>query len=155
MQTLGLIRYICIDICNQRKYNCIYIYVWGRKMAGSLKWFVYTDDRGNDFALKLDESNTEAVNGSSQDFIDGNALVNALPRNIKPRRLYYSNISRTRTISCVALTPTIYTGALTGGVPTISDPLTANADLSLVRGRGEEIRIPFAFDSGLQDGDAS
>ena len=123
-------------------------------MAGSRKWFVYTDDIGTDFAIQLDESNTEAVNGSTQDFVDGLALANAVPRNVKPRVLFYSNVARTRTIRCVALTQTIYNGALSGGVPTITDPIDGGT-LTLIRGQGEIRRFPFPFDTGLQDGDAT
>jgi hypothetical protein len=121
-------------------------------MAGSKKWLVYTSDLGTDFAINLDESNTEAVNGSTQDFVEGLAVVNSVPRNIKPRELFYSNAARTRVIRCVALTQTIYNGVVTGGVPTIPDPLSGGT-LSLVRANGERIRLPFALDTGLTDGD--
>jgi hypothetical protein len=123
-------------------------------MAGSKKWLVYTSDLGTDFAINLDESNTEAVNGSVQDFVDGLAIANAVPRNIKPRELFYSNGARTRVIRCVALTQAIYNGVITGGVPTIPDPL-GGGNLTLVRANGERIRLPFALDTGLIDGDAS
>jgi hypothetical protein len=123
-------------------------------MAGSKKWLVYTTDASNDFAILLDESNTEAVNGATQDFVDGLAVVNAIPRNIKPRELFYTNITRTRTIRCVALTQAIYAGVLAGGVPTIGDPLSG-ATLVLVRANGERIRLPFALDTGLVDGDST
>lgn len=123
-------------------------------MAGSKKWVVYSTDTGDDFAILLDESNTEAVNGSVQDFIDGLGIVQAVPRNIKPRELFYSNATRTRTIRCVALSQTIYAGVLSGGVPTITDPI-GGGTLVLIRANGERIRLPFALDTGLDDGDAS
>jgi len=123
-------------------------------MAGSLKWLVYTTDAGVDFAILLDESNTESVNGSTQDFVDGLAIANAVPRNIKPRELFYTNATRTRTIRCVALTQAIYAGVLSGGVPTIPDPLSGQT-LTLIRANGERIRLPFALDTGLTDGDAT
>jgi len=125
-------------------------------MAGSIKWFVYTTDAGDDFAIKLDESNTEAVNGSTQDFTAGLALVNALPRNIKPREIFYTNTTRTRRIRCVALTQAIYTGAITGGVNSITDPIAGgSAQLGLIAARGEQITLPVPFDTGLDDGDAT
>jgi hypothetical protein len=123
-------------------------------MAGSKKWLVYTTDAGQDFAINLDESNTEAVNGSTQDFVDGLALTNAVPRNIKPRELFYSNAARTREIRCVALTQAIYNGIVGGAVPTITDPIDGGT-LVLVRATGERIRLPFALDTGLDDGDAT
>jgi hypothetical protein len=123
-------------------------------MAGSRKWFVYTTDSGNDFAIQLDESNTESVNGAAQDFVDGLAIANAVPRNIKPREIFYSNAAGTRIIRCVALTQAIYNGAISGGVATIPDPL-GGGTLSLVRANGERLRIPYAVDTGLNDGDAT
>jgi hypothetical protein len=124
-------------------------------MAGSIKWFIYTSDRGDNFAIKLDESNTEAVNGGTQDLIDGLTVINAVPRNIKPRKVYYANVARTRTIGIVALTPTIYNGVLSGTVPTITDPLDDTQTLSFVRAQGEEVSVPFAFDTAQDDGDAT
>lgn len=122
-------------------------------MAGSRKWFVYTTDSGADYAIQLDESNTEAVNGAAQDFVSGLAATDAVPRNIKPREIFYQNSSGTRVIRCVALTQVIYNGAISGGVSTISDPLNPGANLSLVRANGEKLRIPYAIDTGLDDGD--
>lgn len=125
-------------------------------MAGSIKWFVYTTDAGDDYAIRLDESNTEAVNGQNQDFVSGLALKDAVPRNIKPREIFYTNAARTRTIRCVALTQTIYNGAIAGGVGTIPDPIAGgNATLGLIRANGEKLRLPVPFDTGLDDGDAS
>jgi len=123
-------------------------------MAGSRKWLVYTTDAGTNFAISLDESNTEAVNGGVQDFVAGLAIVNALPRNIKPRTITYSNAARTRSIKCVALTQTIYNAAVNGSVSTITDPISGGT-LTLTRATGERIRVPFAVDTALDDGDAS
>ena len=122
-------------------------------MAGSRKWFVYTTDSGTDYGIQLDESNTEAVNGGTQDYAAGVAIPFALPRNIKPRRVYYTNSTRTRTISCVALTSTIYTGLINGGVPTITDPIAGTGNLGFVRATGEQITLPQPLDTGLTDGD--
>jgi len=125
-------------------------------MAGSIKWFVYTTDGGNDYAIRLDESNTEAVNGSTQDYVDGLALVDALPRNIKARYVEYSNPTRTRVIKCVCLTPTIF-GAIAANVPsvpTIPDPID-DGNLGLLAVVGERRRLPVPYDTGLTDGDAT
>lgn len=125
-------------------------------MAGSIKWFVYTTDAGDDYAIRLDESNTEAVNGSTQDFVANLALKDALPRNIKPREIFYTNAARTRRIRCVALTQTIYNGAITGGVNTIPDTISGGgATLGLIGAKGEQLRLPVPFDTGLDDGDAT
>lgn len=125
-------------------------------MAGSRKWFVYTDDLGGDFALNLDESNTEAVNGGTQDLIAGANVPNALPRNVKARRLYYGNQARTRVIRCTALTPAIYQAALQGSVLTITDPIAGGSTtLGLIGGDGESRRLPVPYDTGIDDGDAT
>lgn len=125
-------------------------------MAGSIKWFVYTDDNGTDFAIKLDESNTEAVNGNTQDLIAGAVVPNALPRNIKPRQVRYTNAARTRTIRVTVLTPTIMSGVIAGGVPTIPDPIAGGgATLGLISVKGEQRTYPIPLDTGLDDGDAT
>lgn len=126
-------------------------------MAGSIKAFVYTDDPGNDYGIKLDESNTEAVNGGTQDYVIGLSIVNGLPRNIKPRELFYTNQQRTRTIRCVALTQAIYQAVIEGTAgQTIPDPIDpANPALGLIRANGERRKLFVPADSGLVDGDAT
>lgn len=123
-------------------------------MAGSIKWFLYTDDTAVQSAIRLDESNTEAVNGDEGDYVQGSTTTAALPRNIKPREAFYTNSTRTRTIRCVALTPAIYQSILNGNVPTIPDPIDSTADpLSLIRTNGERRTLPTPLDTGLTDGD--
>lgn len=121
-------------------------------MAGSRKWFIYTDDAGVDYAINLDESNTEALNASENPYTSTGTKA-ALPRNIKPREIFYSNAARTRTIRCVALTQTIYAAAITGSVGTITDPIAGTGTLALSRANGERRRIPTPLDTGLDDGD--
>jgi hypothetical protein len=122
-------------------------------MAGSKKWFVYTDDAGTDYAINLDESNTEAVNSTGLTYPTTGGPTDSLPRNIKPREIFYSNATRTRTIRCVALTQTIYAGAIAGGVATITDPIAGTGNLALSRANGERRRVPTPLDTGLDDGD--
>ena len=122
-------------------------------MAGSVKWFVYTTDAGADFALKADESNTEAVNAGAQDFPDtGLALINAVPRNVKPRHLIFKDGTGRITRKVYALTSTIYNGVLPGS--SFTDPVS-NTAVFLARKVGEKITIPFGQDTGLNDGDLS
>ena len=124
-------------------------------MAGSKKWFVYTSDFLGDFALLADESNTEAVNAGTQDYVDGLDVQASIPKNIRPRRAVYQNAAGTRTIYCYALTPTIYNGILEN-VPTIPDPITSGQTLILKRLEPETIKlIPIAADTGQTDGDAT
>jgi hypothetical protein len=123
-------------------------------MAGSKKWFIYTIDQGTDFALLADESNTEALNAGTQDYVDGLTIQIALPRNITPRAAVYANAAKTRVIRCYALTQSIYNGALTNQ-PTIDDPI-GTGSLALIRLEPERIRIlPVELDTGLTDGDAT
>jgi len=125
-------------------------------MAGSIKAFVYTDDAANDWAVRLDESNTEAVNGGTQDYVDGLSLVNGLPRNIKMREVFYTNAARTRTIRCVALTQAIYQAVVDGSAAqTIPDPIAGTGTLGLIRANGERRTLFSPADTGQTDGDAT
>lgn len=58
-------------------------------MAGSKKWFIYTDDEGNRYAINRDESNVEALGG--EDYVAGETVLNELPRNCKPRYARYAD----------------------------------------------------------------
>jgi len=118
-------------------------------MAGSRKWFVYTSDSGVDFAIERDESLTEAVNGGTQDYADGVSITAAVPRNLKPRTLTYETSDGRQSRTVVALTVNIFNGAL-AAVPSFSD---AGATFFLKRRVGETFRLPFAIDTGLNDGD--
>lgn len=122
-------------------------------MAGSRKWFVYTDDLGSDWGINLDESNTEAVNGSTQDLVAGTSVANAVPRNIKPREVFYTNAAKTRTIRCVCLTQTIYNAVIGGTVPSITDPVAGTGSLGLIRANGERRQLPVPLDTAINDGD--
>lgn len=123
-------------------------------MAGSRKDFLYTDDTGTTFAINLDESNTEAVNGTAGQLTVANGVQDYVPRNVKVREVFYGNAARTRTIRCVALTPAIYGSLLTPPFPPIPDPIDSGGPvLTLSRANGERRRVPRAVDTGLIDGD--
>lgn len=123
-------------------------------MVGSKKYFVYTTDSGNDFAILLDESNTEAVNAGTQDYVDGLNIRFLLPSNISPRRAVYQNAAKTRTISCVCLTQTVYNGVLENAA-TITDPV-GSGTLTLSQLIPEKLKLlPIAADTGQTDGDAT
>lgn len=125
-------------------------------MAGSKKWFVYEDDAGVDYAIQLDESNTEAVNAGNNSYPATGGPKDSVPRNIQPRELFYSNADRTRTIRCVALTQTIYNAIVTssvGSTQTITDPIAGTGNLGLSRANGEKRRVPTPVDTGILDGD--
>lgn len=118
-------------------------------MAGSRKWYVYTDDKGVDYAINLDKSNTEAVNGGEQEYPSTGGPVASVPKNVKVRYVEYADAARYRKIRCVALTPTIYTGILNGGVNTITDPIAGTGSLGLIALTGEKRRYPTPVDTGL------
>jgi hypothetical protein len=118
-------------------------------MAGSLRNFQYTDDADNIYLYRADESNTEAVNGTAANIASGNENNPGVPRSIKPRRVYYANADRTRTISVVAATLDVYNAPPT----TITDPIAGSGNLTLVRKRPEVSRLFPNVDTGLTDGD--
>lgn len=123
-------------------------------MAGSRKDFIYTDDTGSSFAINLDESNTEAVNGNAGQITVANNPQNYVPRNVKVREVFYRNAAGTRTIRCVPLTQAIYLALLSPPFPPLPDPIdAAGAVLSLSRANGERRRVSKAADTGLIDGD--
>lgn len=117
-------------------------------MAGSLKWFEYTTKRGDKFAIRADESNVEAVNGTEYDFTSSSTAKYGLPKTIEPRTATYSN--GTRTITVPVMTETEFNALLPGD--TITDPI-GSGSLTLIRLNNEKERIPFAFDTGITDGD--
>lgn len=122
-------------------------------MAGSVKWFVYTTDSGDDFAAKLDESNTEEVNGGTQDFPAVPPTQYALPRNVEPRKAIYRSADGTVTRAIVCLTSAIFAGVDTGK-PSFEDPVSG-LTVFLRRKVGEVVSLPFGVDTGLIDGDAT
>lgn len=125
-------------------------------MAGSRKNFFYTDDTGQAYAISLDESNTEAINGSDGDIPDTSTATVLVPPNIKIRTLFYATPNRERTIRCIPLTLARYNAIINGAAPTIPDPIANDGSiLNLVRARGEARRVFPGVDSGLTDGDAT
>lgn len=122
-------------------------------MVGSRKFFVYTDNRGEDWGIQLDESNTEAVNGAIQDFPDAAPTVYTMPKNLKPRMLVYANADRTIVRRVVALTQAIYNGAPTSlGSVDFGAPA---GTLRLFDVVPEDLKAPFGLDTAQQDGDAT
>lgn len=119
-------------------------------MTGSRKWFIYTTDFGDDFAIQLDESNTEFLNGGGQDFGVGSAIAYSIPRNLTPRVCVFSSADNTIRRNTIALTPTIFNGILPGS--TFLDPVSAQT-LYLTLKKAERVRVPKPQDTGITDGD--
>lgn len=126
-------------------------------MAGSKRWFRYDASTGNPtngFAILLDESNTEAVNGGAANppALTARPLTQ-IPKGYKPRRIYYQSADGNRVISCVALNETIY-NAIPANQGTIPNPI-GGGTLTFLRKTPEEVRLPnFGADTGLDDGDS-
>jgi len=118
-------------------------------MAGSLRNFQYVSDDGDVYLFRGDESNVEAINQDSANIQTANINAPGVPRNIKPRCLFYSNDARTRTLCGIASTLAIYNSP----PATIPDPITSGQDLSLIRKQPEKVRLFPNFDTGLTDGD--
>jgi hypothetical protein len=124
-------------------------------MAGSLKYFEYTADNGDIFALLADESNVEALNGTTNDYDADSTVLYHLPGNVKPRYAVFSNAAKTRNIKVPVLTSAGYT-ALVGSSTSIGDPIAGTGTLALTRLVPEKISLlPIAADTGLIDGDAT
>lgn len=114
-------------------------------MAGSRKYFSYTTDLGDEFALNADESNGEAV---ALPDLAGTATAYTLPRNVKPRFATYRSADGllTRKAYC--------SPDFTSAPATIIDGVTGST-LNLVATKAEERTNPIPVDTGLIDGDAS
>lgn len=121
-------------------------------MVGSKKWFKYTTDKGDEFAIFLDESVTEDANGTGKDYTNTDTQQYAVPSNVVPRRAYYSNSDGTRTIRATILLVADY-NALDPS-DTIVDPI-GTGNLNLVRKTPEKIRLPKGVDTGQTDADAT
>jgi len=123
-------------------------------MSGSLKWFEYTAESGDVFAINMDESNGEAV--SNPDYTDASDAIYAIPRNLISRKArYVSNDGLyTRTI------PICSTGQSTSTLPSTIAIFTLGSTvattLSIRDFTGERFRsIPVAADTAITDGDAT
>lgn len=120
-------------------------------MAGSRKWFVYTTDAGTRFAIQLDESNTEEVNGSVGDYAnDATDPQVSIPRNITPRQITYVSADGNIRRDIVALTQAVFAAPPTSFVDQVSG-VTIGIKIS----KGEVLKRPQALDTGLTDGDAT
>lgn len=120
-------------------------------MAGSLKWFEYTTDGGDDFAVFMDESNGEAVGNT--DYTAASDAQFKLPSNVKARFARYTsadgNYQRVIPISTAAIA-----AALPATIELEVAGQTALVTMSLSIVKGEVFSpIPRAADTGLDDGD--
>lgn len=110
-------------------------------MAGSNKNFVYTTSKGQTFVVTRDESNTEAVNGNSYGYVGSPEIVYGLPKNVKPREVYYTNEETRQTVRVTILNPAV------------TPPLTIYTDFKKGLEKGEVIKAYKIEDTGQIDGD--
>lgn len=123
-------------------------------MGGSRKWFIYTTDNGEDFAIEADESNVEALAAGTQDYPEtGTPPIYAIPKNLKPRTATFGGTQLQSTITVPIITQTIFNAL--NGTSTMADPLDSNQTLGLLFKTPERIRLPKGKDTGKTDGDAT
>lgn len=120
-------------------------------MAGSLKWFLYTDINEDIWAIFMDESNGEAV--GNNDF-GTEAIANAVPRNIDVRKARYSSADGRYARDIPVSTPELLAAA--PATITVQDGNGGTVVLLLRSQTGERYRvIPTGVDTGIDDGDAT
>lgn len=123
-------------------------------MAGSLKFFKYTTSGGAAFAIKMDESNGEAIGNT--DLVDADLPINELPRNIIPRYVLYRSPDGLTTRKI----PWTENGADLTDLPatiTVASPIAGAAGVVLNRQSliGEVQKPVVSVDTGQLDGDAT
>jgi hypothetical protein len=113
-------------------------------MSGSLRYYNYTSDNGQTYAILLDKSNVASVNASGA-AAPGTLPTITLPRNIRPRYALFSDTSGTIRRKVVLLTPADVL-ALTGATSFVPGGETATVTVTAVR--GEKLNIPKLADTG-------
>lgn len=126
-------------------------------MAGSLKYFVYTSDGGERYAVKLDESNAELTNSGFEDLLETDTSVLPMPKGMRMRYVNTKNAATgaARKIYCGKADAGLY---VSGGVVLLSLIATASGlgallPFSLTSAIGEFISRVNPADTGLLDGD--
>ena len=124
-------------------------------MSGSLKYFKYTTDSGDDFAILMDESNGELVGNADFGLADDGTLVYSLPRNVRPRTALYRSTDGvvSRRIPITSNTATIAT--LPGTFQVAASDGNPQRTMQLQSFRGEEVKRLFAADTSQDDGDVT
>jgi len=121
-------------------------------MAGSLKFFKYTTNGGVDYAIRMDESNGEAI--SNTDLVAADLPIPGLPRNITPRYVIYRSADglHTRTIPVTSNTVDLEDLVASFAVPAP----TGTGTITVIRQSliGERQRAITNLDTGQTDGDA-
>ena len=127
-------------------------------MAGSIKWHEYTDDANGKWAYKADESNLESLitaaggTAGTGDYTSSSTAIYVIPRNLRPRTALFRNSGGTVSRRIIVPTQALY-NLLSAGDSFTDD--VSGQTVVFVSKRGEELSVPFAEDTALNDGDAS
>lgn len=122
-------------------------------MAGSLKYFKYTTDAGDDFAILMDESNGELVSNADFGLAEDGVLVYSLPRNVKPRTALYRSTDGVVSRRIVICSNTATIGSLPGTFQILASDGNPQRTMQLQSFRGEEVKRLFSVDTAQDDGD--
>jgi hypothetical protein len=116
-----------------------------------MRWFDYTTDAGEVFAIFCDEGNFEAINTAQ---ISLTALT-GLPREFKPRHCYFRSVGEPNRVLRVPVgTPADYVDLQTASPSTNYTFPQYTGNFQLIRFVPERIkRRPTAIDTGITDGD--
>lgn len=119
--------------------------------TGSRKWMIYTADDGSKFGTKIDESNGESL-GFEDVTAANQGDLKTVPKGFKMRYLNCILVTggevarRAFNIGTLAA----YQAAIAARKVTVD-----GNDWNVASYRGETGPLPFAFDTGLTDGDAT
>ena len=126
-------------------------------MAGSLKNVVYKSDKGVEYVVALDESNSELTEIGFRDYTELDDTLGALPKNIKMRYVNVLNVATgaQRKLYCGT---SIAARFVSGGVLLLA--LVANVSgagallpFTITSAIGEFVRLLNPTDTGLVDDD--
>jgi len=125
-------------------------------MAGSMARYVYQSDDGEDYALKCDRSNANAVNSGLS---LASAFLTGLPNNIKPRFVIYRSTNGKVSRKCYLMIPvqSILSLPATYAVAVAqTGATTVNVTLKRSFYSGEKYGfVPDATDTALDDTDTA
>lgn len=130
-------------------------------MAGSLKYFIYDDDFGGEWAMERDESNLEAVvvDDAAIDVTPLNVATRqyTIPKNIKPRVATYKSTTTPAVRKVTIPTLALYQDLVNSVVANIVRQFTDGGETFVLSGvTPERIKpVVVAEDTGITDGDAT
>lgn len=135
-------------------------------MAGSIRFFKYTDDAGNSYSVKVDESNGEATVGGAALMLSRTAAHPYAPCVLQ-KRFCYAYVTATPAIkrrfyigNPAAVIQILSGGAFLANIyPAAADGTPTQVAWTVTAYRGEKNSPPPALnttggDTGLTDGDA-